>query len=494
MSKQEKPGEVENVSLNKEPQSRDKFSHLDLPREWSLVRFGRICKVQGGFAFKSNNYKKHGIPLVRISNLQNGEVQFDSDTVYLSEEKLKEHPEFILNRGDTLIALSGATTGKMATFDLDVPALLNQRVGRFKLVSDCQCDEKFIKWLVVYIRATVLKNAYGAAQPNISTSQVEDIEVPLPSIPEQQRIVEEIEKQFTRLEAGVSALKRMQANLKRYRASVLKAACEGRLVPTEAELARQEGHTYEPADVLLQRIIYERCKNVNVTSRKETKKQKSTSGDDHQMIDRSSLAKLPEGWTWATVEQLNPTGRPCTYGVLQPGGHIETGVPIVRVGDVNNGKVDLSNIKCISPQIAARYPRTKLHGGEVVISLVGAIGRTAVVPESLVGGNTARAIGVIPLSNQVNAHWVEVWFRNPEMVTAMTMKAHEVARKTLNLEDVRSASVALPPFAEQHRIVSEVERRLSVIDELESVVTANLKRAERLRQAILHKAFTGQLV
>jgi hypothetical protein len=90
--------------------------------------------------------------------------------------------------------------------------------------------------------------------------------------------------------------------------------------------------------------------------------------------------------------------------------------------------------------------RTELKGGEVVISLVGAIGRTAVVPESLAGANTARAVGVIPLTPIVSPHWVEIWFRNPSKVADMTGKAHEVARKTLNLEDVRAADVAVPPL------------------------------------------------
>ena len=83
-------------------------------------------------------------------------------------------------------------------------------------------------------------------------------EIPIAPLPEQRRIVEEIETQFTRLDDAVAALQRVKANLKRYRASVLKAACEGRLVPTEAELARAEGRDYEPADVLLQRILAER--------------------------------------------------------------------------------------------------------------------------------------------------------------------------------------------------------------------------------------------
>ena len=76
-------------------------------------------------------------------------------------------------------------------------------------------------------------------------------------------IVAEIEKQFTRLEAGVAGLRRVQANLKRYRAAVLKAACEGKLVPTEAELARQEGRTYETGAQLLERILTERRQKWN---------------------------------------------------------------------------------------------------------------------------------------------------------------------------------------------------------------------------------------
>jgi type I restriction enzyme, S subunit len=67
----------------------------------------------------------------------------------------------------------------------------------------------------------------------------------------------------------------------------------------------------------------------------------------------------------------------------------------------------------------------------------------------------------------VESAWVELWFRNPEKIAEMTAKSHEVARKTLNLEDVRTAVVAVPPLAEQERIVAEVERRLSVVEEIE---------------------------
>lgn len=325
----------------------------------------------------------------------------------------------------------------------------------------------------------------GTTRLKLPQGPMKQIPLLVPPEDDQRRIVAEIEKQFTRLEAGVAALRRVQTNIKRYRAAVLKAACEGRLVPTEAELARTEGRPFESGKQLLARILTERRQNWQ--GRGKYKEPANLSASVYEP------ESLPEGWGSGTVEQLNQSNRPCAYGVLQPGEDLKDGVPFVRVGDINDGKVSHAEMKRIAPAIAAQYPRTKLHGGELAITLVGAIGRTAVIPDSLAGGNTARAVGIIPLTKLVNPHWVEIWFRNPAKVAEMTGKSHEVARKTLNLEDVRAASVALPPLAEQTRIVAEVERRLSVVEELEAVVTSNLQRATRLRQAILQKAFTGGL-
>ncbi len=355
----------------------------------------------------------------------------------------------------------------------------------------------------------------GTTRLKLPQGAMKQIPLLVPPIDDQRRIVAEIEKQFTRLEAGVAALRRVQANLKRYRAAVLKAACEGRLVPTEAELSRSgvpplnpdstakpdssksgtkvstspkrqdAASTFESGQQLLARILTERRQNWQGRGKYKEPASLGASGYEPE--------SLPEGWGGGTVEQLNQSNRPCAYGVLQPGEDLKDGVPFVRVGDINDGKVSQDAMKRIAPAIAAQYPRTKLHGGELAITLVGAIGRTAVIPDSLAGGNTARAVGIIPLTKLVNPHWVEIWFRNPAKVAEMTGKSHEVARKTLNLEDVRAASVALPPLAEQTRIVAEVERRLSVVEELEAVVTTNLQRATRLRQAVLQKAFTGEL-
>src|SRR5690606_13042558 len=118
--------------------------------------------------------------------------------------------------------------------------------------------QPYINWYVHFLQDDIYRLGTGSTFPNVTFNQLAAIPVPVPPVDEQQRIVSKVDELVTRLDAAVAALKRVQANLKRYRAAVLKAACEGRLVPTEAELARAEGRAYEPASVLLQRILAER--------------------------------------------------------------------------------------------------------------------------------------------------------------------------------------------------------------------------------------------
>ena len=135
----------------------------------------------------------------------------------------------------------------------------------------------------------------------------------------------EIEKQFTRLDASVAALKRVQVNLKRYRASVLKAACEGKLVPTEAELAQSEGRDYEPADRLLERILSER------RARWDSQEKRRGKYKEPVTPDTSDLPELPKGWVWATVDQLivdSPQN-----GIYKPKSQYGDGVPVLRIED-----------------------------------------------------------------------------------------------------------------------------------------------------------------
>jgi type I restriction enzyme, S subunit len=323
----------------------------------------------------------------------------------------------------------------------------------------------------------------GTAQPFVAVRKTFERVFLMPPRPEQDRIVSALDERLSELDASVASLERAERNLVRYRAAVLAAACSGKLVPTEADLARRAGRSYEPADQLLARILAERRK-ANTKAKYEEPAQP----------DISKLPKLPEGWAWASVEQLGNGARSSAYGVLQPGDDVPNGVPFVRVGDINDGRVDGTGLKRITQAISTQYPRTLLRGQEVLITLVGTIGRTAVVPESLKDANVARAVGVLPMGKFVDPSWVELWLRQPWSKHRLVGAAHEVARKTLNLEDVRLFPVGLPPVAEQSRILEEVDRHLSRADALAASIAQSKRRAQRLRRAILAAAFQGRLV
>ena len=141
---------------------------------------------------------------------------------------------------------------------------------------------------------------------------LEELKIPLFPLAEQHRIVDAIESYFTRLDAAVATLERVQRNLTRYRASVLKAAVEGRLVPTEAELARAEDRDYEPASVLLERILVERRRRWEEAELAKMTAKGKTPKDDKWKAkykepdepDIGDLPVLPQGWSWVTLDQL----------------------------------------------------------------------------------------------------------------------------------------------------------------------------------------------
>ncbi|MBI4556717.1 MAG: hypothetical protein HY706_03970 [Candidatus Hydrogenedentes bacterium] len=347
----------------------------------------------------------------------------------------------------------------------------------------------------------------------VKPSTIRDFPFVYPARERQRRIVEEIEEQFTRLEAGVAALKRVQANLKRYRASVLKAACEGRLVPTEAELSKTADYAdgtdnesgssapsaksavkYEPAEVLLQRILKER--RAQWEQRQKTTGKKPKPYREPQQPDTTDLPALPEGWTWARLEQLGFTFGGLTKNPKRT--KLVKRLPYLRVANVYANELRLDDVEEIGVEDADIQKLLLSAGDLLVVEGNGSkdqIGRLAIWDGSIDPCLHQNHVIKVRLVLTRIAKWILHWLLSPggrhyvELVASSTSGLY-----TLSVNKVGDLPIVAPPFAEQERIVAEVERRLSVVDELEDLATANFKRADRLRQAILQKAFSGRLV
>lgn len=174
-----------------------------LPQGWEWKKLGDICDFQNGFAFKSNLFKNQGSIIVRISNIQNSVVEL-KDVAYFDKNDYKNLDAYRVIKGDILIAMSGATTGKIGIYQNDEIAFLNQRVGKFIIVSE------LLKQYLFYFLTTQieenLKKSFGAAQPNLSTEQIKNIDIPFPPLEEQRRIVGVLDGLFGKIDKSIALL------------------------------------------------------------------------------------------------------------------------------------------------------------------------------------------------------------------------------------------------------------------------------------------------
>jgi type I restriction enzyme, S subunit len=452
-----------------------------LPNNWTWTKVGDIAKnIQYGLTTSAQE-EPVGPKFLRITDIQNDNVNWS--TVPFCRCSEEDYAKYALKSGDILFARTGATTGKSYLLQMSPRAVFASYLIRLQASS--RVDPKYIAYFfqsnLYWSQISAVKA--GSAQPGVNASKLASLILPIAPPPEQRRIVEAIETHFTRLDAAVAALKRVQANLRRYRASVLKAACEGHLVPTEAELARAEGREYEPASVLLERILAER--RAKWERENSGKKYKEPAGPD-----TNELLDLPAGWCWATVEQIAEQRLGKMLDKAKNKGELR---PYLRNINVRWFNFDFSDVQYMRVQ-DEELENVTIRQGDLVVCEGGEPGRAAVWNREDANMVIQKALhrvrperGILPwylaikLRSDANSGQLEKFF------TGSTIW-HFTG------ESLRSYAVGLPPTSEQHRIVAEVERLLSVIDAQEQAVTASLTRAERLRQSILQRAFAGQLM
>ncbi|GAB3585279.1 hypothetical protein GCM10027345_33310 [Hymenobacter daeguensis] len=340
----------------------------------------------------------------------------------------------------------------------------------------------------------ILDNASSTTLPILNKSKFEALNFPLPPLPEQRRIVAKLEELFSKLDAGVAAVRRTQALLKRYRQSVLHAAVTGELTR-----AWREAHPPVPAETgaaLLQRIRAERraqweaaqvAKRGGQLPLGEGWKSKYA---EPEAVDAEGLPELPEGWIWGSVEQLCEISSGQTpKGITEVLG--KGTVPWFRVGDMNlpgnEYQLLTSSVYLTEAEVRA-LSMTLRPAGTIVFPKRG--GAIATNKKRILGQPSAFDLNVMGLKPVLIESYFWHWFQQVDL--GRISDGSNVPQ--INNGDILPLPVPLPPLAEQAEIVAEVERRLTVLDALSQTLTAELKRAERLRQSLLHRAFTGRLV
>lgn len=437
-------------------------------------------------------------PLLRATNIDTAQLSFDG-LVFVPNTVVKDEQR--LRAGDIVLAASSGSlsvVGKAALLRHPWPGTF----GAFCYAVRPKAEAVVPDYLAHFMqtseyRSQVSKLAAGVNINNLRREHIESIELPFVGLQQQQRVVEAVDSYLSRLDAAVANLERVQAKLKAYRASVLKAAVEGRLVPTEAEVARQEKRAYEPAEALLARILkdrrrrWEEAELARLTKAGKAPKDNKWKDkyEDPTPPDTSKLPELPEGWCWTTLPQLGELNRGKSKHRPRNDPRLLGGqYPFVQTGDVRKADTWLRQFDETYSDFGLAQSRL-WPAGTMCITIAANIAETAILnfdacfPDSVVGFLT---------DDTTITRYVEMFIRTAKQ--RLDQYAPATAQKNINLDTLSKVAVPLPPLAEQVRMVEELDRLLSVAATVASAATNDQRRSVRLRQAVLKWAFEGKLV
>ena len=409
-----------------------------VPEGWAWCRLGEVCSFLNGFAFNSKEFKNTGIPIIRISNISYEKVNI-SNCVYSSELL---HEDFVAKKGDLLVALSGATTGKMGVYGKEQKAYINQRVGNIRIVVNNTIIPEYRNFFLYSQSKKILTKAYGGAQPNIGGKDILEILLPLPPLAEQKRIVSVIEAIFTQIDMLETNKADLQTAVKQAKSKILDLAIHGKLVPQDP--------ADEPASVMLERLRAEKEAKIAVGEIKRSKNdsyiyKNSTDNSYYEKFDDGTEVAIeidsiiPEAWVW------------CYFS---------------DIADVINGK-NQSKVK----EGAGKYP---IYGSGGIIGYANdyicpenctIIGRKGSINNPIFTEekfwNVDTAFGLVP-SSIILARYLFYFCKSFDFTSLDSSTTLPSLTKT----NIQHILFPLPPLAVQQRILDKIDELFNQLDKI----------------------------
>lgn len=473
----------------------------DLPDGWSYAELGKIATV-GPKKTKpeiADDSQMAFVPMPRVAEEFGG---IDVSQTRPLGEVHKGYTQF--REGDVLFA---KITPCMENGKLAIVPQLESEYGygstEFHVIRN-EDGAYITKWLAYFLSQQSLRRQAqremtgSAGQLRVPRPWLQELKFPIAPLPEQKRIVSKIEELFSDLDAGVSALERARANLRRYRASVLKSAVEGRLT----QKWRRANPDVEPASELLARILRERRERweqqqltTYESKGKKPPKNWQIKYKEPAAPDTANLPQLPNGWRWATVQQVGDVqlGRQRSPK-HHNGPHMR---PYLRVANVFEDRIDIVDVMEMNftPDEFERY---KLSYGDILLNEGQShelVGRPAMYRDEVPGSCFTNTLVRFKSTDGVDRDFALRVF----LAYLKNGRFQDIASITVNLAHLGAGRFAelefpLPPINEQFEIIRIVDEQITSIDASEKLIGVNLKRAQRLRQAILKQAFRGMLV
>lgn len=415
-----------------------------VPRSWAWSSMGNVADVVGGATPSTTdkaNFTENGIAWLTPADLTGYEKTYISrGRRDLSEHGYRQCSAQLLPKG-TVLFTSRAPIGYCVVASADLST--NQGFKNFILKGNL--SPEFMRHYLLASVEYAESKASGTTFKELSGSRAAELAVPIPPLLEQHRIVAKIDNLSAKSRRARDQLDHVPRLVEKYKQAILGSAFRGEL----------------------------------------TRKWRAANSQDgaHEWSRRR------------LVEVCDPL-RPITYGVIKLGAETENGIPCLRTSNVRWLRVDTHHgMKRISPKLSSEYSRTILRGGEVLVNVRGTLGGVAVASPEMTGWNVSREVAVAPIDDAiVDPHYVAYWIGADASQRWLNRVEKGVAYTGINIEDLRKLPVEFPSIDEQEEIVRRIETTFAWIDRLATEATSGRKLIDHLDQAILAKAFRGELV
>ena len=427
-------------------------------------------------------YEDSGYPLISPKiftdyGIDISKAKYVGDKEYSAFEK-KCNPE----KGDLLYSRIG-TIGEVRLLDFDYKFVALHSIALIKPNYGFTCS-KYLLYLMqsLNIKHQAIGNVQSVGVPDLGLKRMKNFSIPLPPLAEQHRIVEKIEEEFTRLDAGVKALKHAKALIPKYRQSVLKSAMCGDITKEWRALHPD----VESAEVLIEKIIkYKK----DLIKKSIIKPQKNVKNID---LEKKPFA-LPNSWIWQRWDTISLKIGDVDHKMPEESNN---GIPYVSPKNFHGiNEINFEKAKKISVEDFERLKvKIQPECGDLIFPRYGTIGenRLVITDDNFLASYSCAVIKC--LNRYLNQKYVYYYSISPLVKLEIQKYVNETTQANVGLKSIQIFIFPLPPLEEQHEIVCEIERRFSIIDEMERVVNESLLKAERLRQSVLKKAFEGRLV
>lgn len=471
----------------------------ELPQGWAVARIGEICEAsQYGFTAKAQS--SGDVHFLRTTDITSGDV--DWATVPYCNIQKTDKEKYLLKDGDVVISRAGSV-GYSYLLRNPKPSVFASYLIRFRPLISAEYFSYFLKTPAYW--EAISEQSLGIAVQNVNATKLAEIEIPIAPASEQARIVEKLEELLSDLDAGVAELKAAQRKLAQYRQSLLKAAVDGTLT---ADWRAAHGAPQETGAELLQRILTERRarweqKQLAKYAEKGKAPPKGWQAKYPEPVSPilTDLPPLPEGWTWASIEQvaseeeyalaIGPFG-----SNLVVSDYRDEGVPLVFVRNIRARTYGGASTKFVSLEKADQLKAHHVSAGDVLVTKMGEPPGDADVypkgqPTAVI---TADCIKIRPQCGALNPHYLAAVINSPVGVQQIKPMTKGVAQKKVSLGRFSSFAVPLPPVQEQDTLVALLEAAFSSAREKDDAIEHGLKLARAQRKNLLKAAFAGQLV